>query len=648
MEDLPSDVNADKEAAAVEPGRHGSAGMFLFKQESEETSEDVAAREAERAANKKLADDLADEEQQRRMEEDKDREDEVAIVRQINVEYSITAEEEERERRIHEYEVAKVQEQLIRRRSQIAAIEATEAERERRMSEEVETQMEERQQRAFSQELADKAMEKERARRLSLPEHRERAPSGAIMAVGNPARLERFYSCKDVDGDADKDDLDQFDEAKQPDLGDGFSEIPVVHGSASKVLVDENSGWRCYIASDDAQEEKTQLHALRTSLEEELSIERHAKYMELVGDVRLLRFLRGYKMNVSVAATKYREMLALRKKLNLDDIRDDIVNNNMAPDEFPHFQKIIPHLPFLDTYDLFSVPAGHVFYFEMTGYADLPGLLKDVSEEEWQTFFLYSMEYRAIKLDQLSRKNETLVQTIMVRDLAGFSIARFNPKLLKRLRPLLSTAAKCYPESMHKVLVLHTPWIFDKVWSVIKPMLQETQLSKVHMEGTSLAQLLELAGGRDKLPKLLGGRNTTHAIPQTGFLGRNSFLLLCEDGATQADIRAGSALQLPFRMSANDTICWEYEVKAHDISFAVKFRTQGVGGAEENDKIPPERVSSGTTVASSFTASEEGTVVLSWDNSFSWTRGKTIAYKAKVVKSTHDFSSLDISGNDCV
>lgn len=353
-------------------------------------------------------------------------------------------------------------------------------------------------------------------------------------------------------------------------------------------------------------------------------------------------------MNVSVAATKYREMLALRQKLKLDDIRDDVVNNNKIPDEFPHFQKIIPHLPFLDSYDVFSTPDSHVFYFEMTGYADFQKLVTDVTEEEWQTFFLYSMEYRALKLDQLSRQHEKLVQTILVRDLTGFSVARFNPKLLKRLGPLVSIATKCYPESMHKVLVLHAPWIFDKVWSAIKPMLQETQLRKVHMDGNSLERLLKLSGGRDNLPKLLGGRSTTQAIPQTGFLGRNTFVLLCEDGATQADIKAGGTLQLPFRMSANDTLCWEYVVKDRDIMFAVKFRTQGIGGAEENDKVGPERVSSGASVASSFTASEGGTVVLSWDNSFSWTRGKTIAYKAKVVKSTHDFSSLDISGNDCV
>ncbi|KAF4034441.1 hypothetical protein GN244_ATG13648 [Phytophthora infestans] len=379
-------------------GRHGSAGLFLFEKGGDavdETPEDLAALETERAANKKLADDLADEEQRRRMAEEKDREDEIAVVRQINVEYSITAEEEERERRVHEYEIAKVEDEMMRRRGQVAAIEAAEEERNRRISEAENVQIQNLRERAFSQELAVKAMEKERVRRLSLPEHRERAPSSG---------LERFYSCKSVDADKEGEAAGKSD---QMEMMDGLSEIPVVHGSASKVLVDENSKWSCFIASENAQEEKNQLHALRLSLEEELKAERHAKYIELVGDVRLLRFLRGHKMNVSVAATKYREMLALRQKLKLDDIRDDVVNNNKIPDEFPHFQKIIPHLPFLDSYDVFSTPDGHVFHFEMTGYADFQKLVTDVTEEEWQTFFLYSMEYRALKLDQLSRQHES-------------------------------------------------------------------------------------------------------------------------------------------------------------------------------------------------------------------------------------------------
>jgi hypothetical protein len=190
-------------------------------------------------------------------------------------------------------------------------------------------------------------------------------------------------------------------------------------------------------------------------------------------------------------------------------------------------------------------------------------------------------------------------------------------------------------------------WIFHRIWSIIIPWLQETQLKKVVMETTSYEHLLTLIT-RDKLPKLFGGRSISHAIPQTGFLSRDSFLMICEEGGSRAEIRAGGILQLPFRMNANDTICWEYVVKSHDIDFSVRFRIQGDGGAEEEEKIKKTRVLHGKTIANSYTATEDGTVVLSWDNSYSWARGKTIAYKAKVVKVTHDFSSLDISGNDCV
>lgn len=307
-----------------------------------------------------------------------------------------------------------------------------------------------------------------------------------------------------------------------------------------------------------------------------------------------------------------------------------------------------PHVPLYAGYDFSDAAGGDVLYLELSGYADVRGLLKNVSDDEWQTFVLYMLEHRAMTLDTLSRQRETLVRTVIVRDLAGFSPARFSPRLLGRLRPLVTIGTTGYPETVSRVLILNAPWMFDKIWRVVRALLQENQLPKIYMEGRSRDRLLTLVGSRDRLPKLLGGKSSEPPIPQTGFLGRNSYVLLCEDGATQAEIRAGAAMQIPFRMAANDTVCWEFEVKALDLDFAVKFRTQGVGGAEEVDKIAPARVAAGGVIAGSFTAAEDGTVVLAWDNGFSWTRGKSVAYKAKVVKSTHDFSSLDISGNDCV
>jgi hypothetical protein len=493
-------------------------------------------------------------------------------------------------------------------------------------------------------------MERERVRRVSLLDHVGRIPSGLLDIPCN---------------------VDTVDDGIVLTSLGSFSDIPVVQASASKMIVDDATEWQCFILSENPEQEKDNLRgmphhsvsycshglltsrglfflsvsALRMSLEEEL---KDSKFPELVGDVRLLRFLRGHKQNVAVAATKFRDMIAQRKALHLDEIRTAIVEKNLGPDDFPGFAKLIQHIPFLHAYDLMDATNDHVFYFEMSGYADFKSLVEQLTDDEWTQYFLYEMEYRAMKLDQLSRKNEKLVKTVFVRNLQGFSIARFHPRLLARVVNSIRIATACYPETTHETLLLHTPWIFHKIWSAIQPKLAETQLSKIHMGSDAFVHLVELLGGRERLPKLLGGKNLAHVIPQTGFLGRDSFVLLCEDGATQAEIKAGGTLQLPFRIATNDTICWEYEVRAHDIDFSVKLRTQGDGGAVEVDKVPKVRVAAGESIAGSYTAGEDGTVVLSWDNAYSWTRGKTVAYKAKVVKATHDFSCLDISGNDCV
>lgn len=100
---------------------------------------------------------MADEERERRITEAKDREvtrihsvvrimtltllpilcskDEFAIVRQINIEYTISAADAEQERRVREYEIAKVHEQMLREQNKKQAIEAAEAERNRRLQE---------------------------------------------------------------------------------------------------------------------------------------------------------------------------------------------------------------------------------------------------------------------------------------------------------------------------------------------------------------------------------------------------------------------------------------------------------------------------------------------------------------------------------
>nr|CCA17715.1 conserved hypothetical protein [Albugo laibachii Nc14]CCA18361.1 conserved hypothetical protein [Albugo laibachii Nc14] len=428
-----------------------------------------------------------------------------------------------------------------------------------------------------------------------------------------------------------------------------WSDIPVVQASSSKILVDAMTQWRCFIASESPQEESERLRALRQSLEEDLKATPSCK--ELVGDVRLLRFLRGCKLNVSEAALKYREMLQLRKTHQLDPIRSRIIDENLHPEQFPHYDKVVSNVPFAHSFDaceaVDSSPMEiNVFSFELTGFIDLKGLEMSVSNDEWMEFLAYELEYRSIQLDRLSREKECLVQTVFVKDLGGFSFLRGYPtRILTLFRNSIALATACYPETIRVTLFLNAPWLFHRLWRSLSPYLQQTQLNKIDMRGSETYEsLLQMLGGRDQLPTLMGGKSTSISIPRTGLLAGDSYALLCEHGAVEVDISARKSLQIPFRTLLNDTVCWEFLVQNLDVDFEVRLRTQGEqGGASEWAILTRTRVPHGEQVTGEYRATEDATIVLVWDNSYSWARSKRIAYKAKVVRATHDFSRLDTS-----
>ncbi|RHY32804.1 hypothetical protein DYB32_002224 [Aphanomyces invadans] len=315
--------------------------------------------------------------------------------------------------------------------------------------------------------------------------------------------------------------------------------------------------------------------------------------------IRLLRFLRGHKGNVDAAAAKYRANVDLRQKYNLDTIRDNIVLGRMTVQDFPHYEKIRRYVPAVTAYDI-EDDSHNVLAFEKVGAVDVHGLMVNVSEAEWLTFALHELELRALTLDQRSLEHRTLVCVTVLRDLDGFSLTRLTRPALARLQRTVSLASTCYPESVHKSVFVNTP-----LW------LDDAQRQK------------------------------------TVFLTRGD-----ASGATEADIRPRDVLTVPFRMNANDTLCWEFCVAQYDVDFLVKFRTQGDGGAVEQsvEGWDKARFVHGQVEAASWTAPSAGVAVLCWDNSFSWTRGKTLCYKASVAKPSivmNDMSddAMDLSGH---
>lgn len=258
--------------------------------------------------------------------------------------------------------------------------------------------------------------------------------------------------------------------------------------------------------------------------------------------------------------------------------------------------------------------------------------MQNVSDEEWDVFYIYEMEYRAIQLDMKSRTSGKLVRNTIIRDLEGLSVTNISATLLGRVQRILDVSSKYYPETASSVHLVNAPWIFNTVWKGIKLWFNAHQLKKISLMGNEYQASLREVVDLSSLPPELGGTNDTLNVPKSGLMLRSSFDRLLDCGGISTEVRRGTIHQLPFNISKGDTISWELEVRALDIDFVVNFRTQGDGGAIETTVVDKTRIKMGKMHSGSWQATENGKVVILFNNKYSWTKHKEVAYKTSMVK----------------
>ena len=92
--------------------------------------------------------------------------------------------------------------------------------------------------------------------------------------------------------------------------------------------------------------EEAPLQQMKAALQEELATEPWCNFPELVGDIRLLRFLRGHG-TAAAATSAFKAHLAWRKEFGVDAIRDAVVDKKMELnwDHYPRGSEIFRFFP---------------------------------------------------------------------------------------------------------------------------------------------------------------------------------------------------------------------------------------------------------------------------------------------------------------
>lgn len=265
-------------------------------------------------------------------------------------------------------------------------------------------------------------------------------------------------------------------------------------------------------------EETKKLKEMRSKLKAEMVSRKQLP--DVVGDRRLLRFLRGQNMDVEKACAQYSKFLQWRDLNKVDEVRDDILYGGYKSImNFPYAQVVMSLVPQVvlahDALDLLGNPIG------MERFCFDPVLvLKEIKKEEYIRYMIYMLEYKMLVLEQMSDAAERVVlqknphtskpygvvlQCRIFRDFTGFGIGHIGVEGRTVITWILEIAVDNYPELLYRSHMVNVPWVFNTIWYFVKGMLDDNTIKKVTINTTDYLDALRNEVPLDAIPQVLGG-----------------------------------------------------------------------------------------------------------------------------------------------
>lgn len=132
---------------------------------------------------------------------------------------------------------------------------------------------------------------------------------------------------------------------------------------------------------------------------------RSAPYPEVVGDRKLIRFIRGHNHVLPKICEMVGNFLDWRFENGVDDIRKDIVERRLTPEQFPGADVVFKHI----SLTVIAPPAKDSDTFLTTLPLCVepfmsPAVFGEIDVEDYIRFRIYCLEYVAMTLEQLSEE----------------------------------------------------------------------------------------------------------------------------------------------------------------------------------------------------------------------------------------------------
>ena len=174
-----------------------------------------------------------------------------------------------------------------------------------------------------------------------------------------------------------------------------------------------------------------------------------------------------------------------------------------------------------------------------------------------------------------------------------------------------------YPGIMEKVLLVNAPWALHALMKVVTPLLPPRIVEKLQFipVDQTPARLLEYISP-EKLPSFLGGDAENNE-----FVAARAAALVAKPGS-ELFLKAGRVEEQTLSLEPNDeAACSIFVEGGLDIMLSCCFLTDE-GGTDQI--LPASRI---MQKEFNFTAPRKGSLVLHFDNTYSWVKPKNIQYE---------------------
>ncbi|KAF9161508.1 hypothetical protein BGX21_002041, partial [Mortierella sp. AD011] len=161
---------------------------------------------------------------------------------------------------------------------------------------------------------------------------------------------------------------------------------------------------------------------------------------------------------------------------------------------------------------------GRPIYIERMGQHNVKGLAKNVTTSELVDYHIRCTEFVHNTIipeceERFGTDDKFIDKETVIFDCSGMGFHQLHMEGLNMLKSLTDMDQKAYPERLGKLFIVNSPFVFVKVYSMIKKWLDPGVIEKIHILGKDYKSVLLKHIDDENLPEFLGGTCTCSHMP---------------------------------------------------------------------------------------------------------------------------------------